>query len=325
LGPKDLARAEGVCRSWNRFIDKTDQWKRLCRIQLNSGAIDPGTYLPACNSYKEGLRLVLSRVYDENRYRYHLGAQVEPFPRSSEALSLKRFNEPDPCDPTQTKGQKYVWMDSPSYFKIPVDGDFPFELDKPDDPNDEEAPQLIQRKSGDVERLRRLVGLGSEPEKKILKVPNTINNLGVLFKHPKNGNPSTYDYIWDKISAQHGNKRIPQGRLCMREDVIGRNLTFAQQQAAATEAGVVIPQLGHRILFNFLRHAETNTYPDGQDPWTFARTSTLTRDSEGNDWPSGCGAGGPSGLNVHNCSNFFDSDSVGVAVALPAEVQAIGP
>ena len=112
----------------------------------------------------------------------------------------------------------------------------------------------------------------------------------------------------------------------MREGVIGRNLTFAQQQAAATAAGVVIPQLGHRILFNFLRHAEAeaNTYPDGRNPWTFARTSTLTVDSQGVAWPSGCGGGGPSGLHVN--SHYFDvvHDYVGVAVALPAEVQAIG-
>ena len=114
----------------------------------------------------------------------------------------------------------------------------------------------------------------------------------------------------------------------MREDVTKMKLPFfpllAQQQAAETEAGVGIPQLGHRILFNFLRHAETNTYPDGQDPWTFARTSTLTVDSQGTAWPSGCGGGGPSGLYV---SRLFigGHDDVGVAVALPAEVQAIGP
>ena len=36
-----------------------------------------------------------------------------------------------------------------------------------------------------------------------------------------------------------------------------------------------------------------------------------------------CGAGGPSGLSVSHAR--FDYDNVGVAVALPAEVQAIGP
>ena len=35
-----------------------------------------------------------------------------------------------------------------------------------------------------------------------------------------------------------------------------------------------------------------------------------------------CGFGSPSGLNVNN---NIDNDNVGVAVALPPEVQAIGP
>ena len=155
LNPKDLARAEGVCRSWKQFIDETEQWKRQCEVHLNSGAADPKTYLPACNSYKEVLRLVFSRVYDEKTYQYYLGAQVEPFPRIPETLSLKRFNEPDPCDRTKTIGQNYVWIDSPSYFEILVDGDFPFELDKSDDPNDEEAPRLIQKEVTLVESFEK--------------------------------------------------------------------------------------------------------------------------------------------------------------------------
>ena len=108
----------------------------------------------------------------------------------------------------------------------------------------------------------------------------------------------------------------------MREEVIGRHQTFNQQQAATTQAGVVIPQLGHRILFDFLRHAETNIYPDGQNPWTYARTSTLTIDPRGTAWPPACGGGGPSGLIVDDRIN---RDEVGAAVALPAEVQAIAP
>ena len=322
LHPKDLARVESICRSWKRFIDETDQWKRQCEIHLNSHAFDPGTYLPACNPYKEGLRLVFSRVYDEKTYQYYLGAQVEPSAGIPEAHSLRRFNEPDPCDPTKTIGQKYVWIYSPSYFKILVDGDFPFKLDKPDDPNDEEAPRLIRKEVGLVESFKRKIWPGSKLEKSIVKVPNTINNLCVLFKHPKKGSPSVCDYSWEVIFKQHGNKRIPQGWICLREDVIGRSLTFAQQQAAVTKAGAVIPQLGHRILFNFLRRAETNTYPDGKIPRTFARTSTLTLNPQGAARPSTCGSYASLVLSVIEC---MDHDTVGAAVALPAQVQAIDP
>ncbi len=327
LNPEELARAERVCRSWNQCIHTTDQWKKQCENRLNIPThMDPRDFLSeleGSRSYKGVAQLAIpAKVLDARIYQRILGAEIEPVPPKETALEKR--NEQDSCDPAETIGQKYVWIDSPSYFKISVDGDFPFELDKPDDPNDDEAPRLIQKEVGLVERFRRTIGLGSKPEEMVLKVPNTINNLGVLFKHPKKGNPSTYDYVWEAISAQHGNKRIPAGRICMREDVIGRNLTFAQQQATATAAGVAIPQLGHRILFNFLRHAEAeaNTYPDGRNPWTFARTSTLTVDSQGVAWPSGCGGGGPSGLGVG--SIFIDYDYVGVAVALPAEVQAIG-
>jgi len=181
------------------------------------------------------------------------------------------------------------------------------------DPNDEEAPRLI-KKEGDLSKL----------EKMVLKVPNTINNLPVLFGHPKNGHPSKYDYVWKAISSQHGNKRIPAGPICMREDVIGRNLTFPQQETAATKARVVIPVLGHRILYNFLRQAKTNIYPDGQNPSTYARTSTGTVDPSGTPWPSSCGGGGPSGLDVDSLLDI-GHDNAGVAVALPAEVQVSDP
>jgi hypothetical protein len=100
--------------------------------------------------------------------------------------------------------------------------------------------------------------------------------------------------------------------------VIGRERPFAEQQALANTHGVVIPHLQERILFNFLEHArsEANVYPDGQDPWTYARTSTITRDEQGDEWSSGCGAGGSSGLCVGSIIGYV---CVGVAVALPAE------
>ncbi len=277
LAPKDLIQAELVCRSWDQFIDTKDQWqwKKQCQNRLNiPDSMDPMKFLPqGCDSYKKGIRLASTKVYDARSYRRILGAEIELVSPTLEAISLEKGNEPDPCDPTKTKGQEYVWLDSPSYFKISVDGDFPFELDKLDDPNDEEAPRLIQKEVGLVESFARMIGLGSKSGKRVLKVPNTINNLGILFNtHPKYQEPSAYyEYSEKEVFNQHGNKRIPQGRICMRKDVIGRNLTFAQQRAAATEAGVVIPQLGHRILFDFLRCAESNGTLR-----TFARTSTLT-------------------------------------------------
>ena len=325
LGPKNLARIESVCRSWKQFIiiDKAERWKRQCTIELNSEVFDPGTYRPACRSYKEVLRLIFSRVLDKDTYRSILGAEIEPVPRVPEALSLKRFHEPDPCDGTKTIGEKYFWVDSPSYFKITVEGDFPFELDKADDPNDVEAPRLIPKKEVvPTERFKRKIGLGSGPKKEVLKVPNTINNLEALFKHPKNGYPSVCG-IWLNISGQQGNKRIPPGRICMREDVIGSGEIFAEQQRAAAEAGVVILQLGHRILFNLLRHAKTNAYPDGPNSKVcFARTSTVTL-QQGTNQLSVCGATSrnPSFLHVGSDDTLSLGTrlAAGVAVALSAD------
>jgi hypothetical protein len=319
LDPKDLARAERVCRGWNNFISLRHQWKKQCQIRLNiPTSMDPNSFLPKdCRSYKKGIQLASTnaKVLNAKIYKYYLGAEIE-LVSSIKEISLEKRNEPDPCDPTKTKGQKYVWIDSPSYFKITVDGDFPFELDKQDDPNNEEAPRLIEKKVSFLESLKRKMGIGSKLEKRVLKVPNTINNLGVLFKYPKYGHPSTYDSIWEPISAQHGNKRIPQGRICMREDVIGKNLTFAQQQAAAKKVGVIIPQLGHRILFNFLRYVETKTYPDGEIPRTYARTATLAVDAQGIAWPLDCAGSDPSGLRVDRYFSNINSFTLGVAVAL---------
>ncbi|HSW86137.1 MAG TPA: hypothetical protein VLG49_01405, partial [Rhabdochlamydiaceae bacterium] len=291
-------------------------------LNISSIDIDPKSYLPLSLSYKEGLRLVLSRILDEDTYQYYLGAKVEPAPRIPEEISLKRFNEPDPFDPTETIGQNYFWMYSPP--NLEIEGTYPFYLNKLDDPNDQEAPMLVN--DGPIERLMKLIGLGAKSAKRVLKVPNTINNSGELFKYPKNGNPSAYNYIWSEIARQHGNKRIPSGWICMREKLIGRNLSFSEQKAVAKKAGVVIPALLHRINFNFLQHARSgreDVYPDGRNPEkTAARTSTLTH-WQGHTRSSCCGGGGPSGLCVGH--DGIDDGLVGEAVALSAETQVIGP
>lgn len=321
LKAEDLIKASSVCHDWRKCIDSTEQWKRQCQNMLGlSNETDPKRYLPEGPSYKKIFELVSPRILDANVYRRYVGevGRILPIP---EAFSFEIDENPDPCDLTKTVGAEYVRMFVPSYIETNLEG---FSLDKPDDLNDPEAPRLIRKEMGLVEKFARKIGLGTKPENKVLKIPVTINNIEELFKRPKIGNPSKYDYVWNKIIEQHGNKRIPAGWICMRRNVIGRNLSFAQQQALANEKGVIISQLGHRILFNFLESVRSGTYPDGRgDPLTIARTSTPTRDSQGNDWPSGCGAGGPSGLRVGD--GFIGIVVFGVSVALPAEVQAIGP
>ena len=319
LGVEELVRSEAVCKLWRGLIASIG-WKALCQTLLGLPAeIDPVKYLPMSSSYKESLQLIFSRVFGV--YTHNLGAKIGPVP----PLPLGRSIEQDRCDPARTVGANYELMYFPRDLIITVPANSPWYMDKEDNPNDRVAPRLVVREASLGEGFARAIGLGANQERRVLKVPLTINNGETLFKNPKAGYSSNYSYIWPKIVEQHGDERIPAGYTWMRKEVIGRNLTFAQQQALADENGVEIPPLLPRILFNLMENARSGRYPDGgrypdeQSRWTFARTSTLTLDG-GTNWSSGCGAGGPSGLSVYDDYCLFDDDFVGVAVALPAEV-----
>jgi len=325
LEPQDLACSARVCKSWNKHVESEAQWKVQCQILLDlSPETDPRSYVPESPSYKAIFRVVYANILGKGVYERHIGG-VGSVPRIPKGLSLRRWNQPDPCDPTKKIGPEHVWMYIPSHIEIDSEG---VALSKIDDPSESEAPLLLRREAGLGEQVSREIGFGTNS---VLKVPVTINNIKVLFEHPKEGNPSTYGCIWDKIVEQHGNKRWAAGWVCMRKDVIGKELTFAAQQTLARSNKVVLSELLPRILFNFLEHVRSGTaniYPDGQ-PWIFARTSTITHDEtiahDGQDgaWHSGCGAGSPSGLNIaYDISDFCD---VGAAVMLPAEVPAIDP
>lgn len=252
-----------------------------------------------------------SSIFGERFWKHYVG-DVGCVPPIPEAISLKKWDEPDPCDPTTTIGKEYVWMYCPSDVVTVLED---CALSKADDLAIEQ-PELIAKAGSKVE-----------------KVPMTINNIGELFKRLKTGYSSQYNNqynnMWGVVVKQHGNKKIPAEWICMRRSVIGGGLSFSDQQALVKQKGVVLAQLHHRIVFNFLEHARSNAYPDRLDPCTYARTSTYTRTStlllcEQDYWPLACGAGGPSGLRVQGvviCVN----DYVGVAVTLPKEVQAIGP
>jgi len=313
--PKDLGRSERVCKIWNQFIlaNQGNQWKRQCQTQLGlSIETDPTNYLPAGSSYKERLRLLFSHIliFDQRIYEHHIGT-VGPVPPIPKQIALKRWNDPDPCDPSKTIGEAYVWMWLPSYIKIPCRG---FCLDGIDDPENPQAPKLISCKEMLVEE---------QFENATLNVPLTINNIAKLFYLSKTGNRSDYFYIWPALVTQHGNERLPKGWICMRREVIGRNLTFVAQQALANANGVVLSELLPRILFNFIEHVRSQTvgfYPDGINPWTIARTSTLTRDEAGTAWPSDCGLGDAFGLSLNGMLDFSHDNNTGVAVMLPGKV-----
>lgn len=315
LGLQDLARCEKVCFNWFKFIQLTDQWKKQCQTQLGiSSKTDPNRYLPRCQSYKKSIQLVFSRILDKNIYETYLRAKVSCPPRIPESISLKNWQNSDPCDPTTTIGKEYFWMYCPSHVEITIPENSSVVLDKVDDPNDPDAPRLIQKKVGFTHSLGKMLGLKVQSQIKVLKVPVTINNLVELLKLAKR--ESLYSYIWPNILEQHGNKRMSEGWVCMRRNVIGRNLSFAEQQALAS--GLTIPDLLSRIWFNVFERVLScgkNLGPNRQDLDTYARTSTLTRDSQGIYCSTGCEINDFSRQSVY-CENF-DCDDVGIAVTLP--------
>jgi len=127
----------------------------------------------------------------------------------------------------------------------------------------------------------------------------------------------------------------------MRKNVIFRNLPFAEQQELVSvmggAGGVVLSELMPRILFNYLEHARSgtaNSYPDGQNPMTFARTSSFF--IQWHDPAStharfpfpdflGCGYGTSEGLRVEPVQTDPSHPAIGVAVTLSPEVRVIDP
>jgi hypothetical protein len=309
----DLAHSALVKKVWKICIELEAQWKNQCQNLLGlPSTTDPRIDFPETSSYKAIFRVVSANILGEGVYERYIG-KVEPVPRIPKSL-LSRWSQPDPCDPTKKISSAYVLMYIPSHIYIDSKG---FHFRKIKKPKDGEAPQLLGTEAGLGESVS---GSGTSS---VLKVPVTINNIEVLFGRPKTGNLSNYKFFDHDIFRQHGNKRWAAGWICMRKDVAFRNRTFADQQALAGACGVELSELLPRILFNCLEHVRSgtaNTYPDGQNPLTYAVTSTLTRGIEGNDWPLGCGGGSHSGLFVLHGPVFCEGDDYGVAVVLPEEV-----
>ena len=324
LGPHDLGCSEKVCRYWNGFIKSNKIWEQNCMILLGvSNYEDLEKYRPSSPSSKESVKRLVSQIIDPHVYSLYIG-DVGPAPAIPNEISLTKWNEADPCDPTKKVGSGYFWMYRPSYIEISVSNKSPLYLDGPDDLSKPDAPKLMERAPEYTEGLLIRLAKKALPEIKI-KVPMTINNFGQLFGHSKIGNRPKYNYITDALLEQHGNKRIKEGWACIKKEVIGRNLSYPEQLALADQTGVVLSDLATRILANLWNHArsgDAKTYLDRHDPSTFARTSTPFV-AEGNEFPSGCGDGGDSGLGVY--THFFDNETVGLGVELPSEISVIGP
>ena len=84
-------------------------------------------------------------------------------------------------------------------------------------------------------------------------------------------------------------------------------------------------------IINFIDtfRGHVNVIPNGLEPWSFSRTSTITRDNALHlAWATVCGGNitaPPPGCVAVEEFHFLSQSFVGMAVALPREVAAIVP
>ncbi|HSW87230.1 MAG TPA: F-box-like domain-containing protein [Rhabdochlamydiaceae bacterium] len=305
MEPKDLVCSEKVCRSWNKFIKATEQWKKQCQKRLNlPNHIDPNNFLPEKWNYKLGAWFGSPKVFDAKIYRDYLGADVGIVPPIPKKIALERSVEPDPCDDNKKIGQNYVWLYRPKSFKISSDV---FYLDKPEDPNEEDAPLIVKKEDGKFDQME------------VLEVYNTISNVEKLFKNPRKGKSLGYEYIHSDVVYYHGSKRSTSEWICMREDVIGKKLHFLEQLEIAKIKGVIVASLLDRINYTFFKRISSKILSD-ELQGTFARTSPLYFKHYRHPWEAYSVGSFSGGLDIR-CP--FDHDQIGAAVALPNDIKEL--
>jgi len=143
----------------------------------------------------------------------------------------------------------------------------------------------------------------------------TIKLLDKLVQAPGVRNPTEYSYIWQEILDQRGDEvlELSGWRLISTGvDPATRNASYANQVNTISALGARPPKAIEAIALNFFTHARFKTYPYGQNPWTYSRTST-TVIYHNVECRVIVGHFGPSGLLVHG--NDLDGVRVGMAAA----------
>jgi hypothetical protein len=359
LGPQDLRIAEVVCRDWRTCVHLTNQWEKQCKYKLGlADKTNSKNYLPEGQSYKEIFRLISPRIHDRAFYRRYIG-DIGPIPQIPEEISPKNWYLPDRCDQSKKIGEEYVWVPFPSHVTITVPEDSALHLNGPDDPANPEAPRLILQEDDPsflaLSKDSAVDPIRVQSRNKVLKVPVTLNNLDTVMsilswrrnceEKIRNTLPKNYNYTLSlpyvncgrDVTKQHGNKRMVAGWGCMRKNVTEKNRTLVQQQTSAADARVQLTNLLRRVWFNIFEHANScrtharrnrcihnnfGVYADNPS-FTFARTSTLIRDNEGNLRHSTCG-GRDEQLDFETYGDSYGGaadDEVGIAVELSGEVE----
>jgi hypothetical protein len=152
-------------------------------------------------------------------------------------------------------------------------------------------------------------------------VPFTLNLLGELIQHPKNGGHRTkYSYYSERVKAQIGEQSPPRSYwLLMTRDVLpgSRNKGYAAQKELvagyASREGVpyVLPSVLEAATAIFMHHAREGERLFGNDPWTYTRCQEKV---DNNRYPVFVGSFSSGGLSVDSyCNGVRSSGGRGVS------------
>ena len=141
-------------------------------------------------------------------------------------------------------------------------------------------------------------------------VPFTLNQLGELIKHPKNGGHSTkYKFYVDLVREQIGEESPPSSYwLLTTRDVLpgSRNKTHrAQQEMVASYAsqGYAMPSVLEAATAILLHHAREGERLFGDAPWTHTRCQEKVDE---NRFPVLVGGFSSGGLHVNCDYDVYD-------------------
>jgi hypothetical protein len=148
-------------------------------------------------------------------------------------------------------------------------------------------------------------------------VPFTLNLLGELIKHPKNGGHKTkYSYYSEHVKVQFGEHSPPRSYwLLMTRDVLpgSRSAGYAAQKelvagyASGGSVPYALPSVLEAATAILLHHAREGERLFGNDPWTYTRCQEMV-DGHG---PAVVGDFESSGLRIR--CNYFVHSFYGVA------------
>jgi NLR family CARD domain-containing protein 3 len=143
--------------------------------------------------------------------------------------------------------------------------------------------------------------------------PLTLDSLGELIQHPKEGEATKYEYYYGDLKKQYGEQPVGASHwVLMTRDVIpgSRNKSYKDQQQFVVKAGkgYAVPNILDATAAILMAYFARGERLYGKNPWTYTRCQ-----EEVGVFQSVSGGFGPAGLSVnYNCGDY---DAYGVAAS----------